>query len=67
MSKQYLSFKKDSAEIMELIKWWEGLEKDRGGRAVLRRCGTLAEVFFSPAYHRLQRILMNVGWFDDVL
>ena len=65
MSEHYLSFKKDSPEVQELIKWWEGLDKDRGERAVLRRCGTLAEVVFSPAYHRLRRTLMNIGRFDD--
>lgn len=65
MSEQYLSFKKDSPEVQELIKWWEGLDKDRGERAVLRRCSTLTEVVFSPAYHRLRRALMNVGRFND--
>ena len=42
MSEQYLSFKKDSPEVQELIKWWEGLNNDRGERAVLRRCSTRA-------------------------
>jgi CRISPR system Cascade subunit CasB len=65
MSEKYLNFKKDSPEVQVLIKWWEGLEKERGERAMLRRCGTLAEVVFSPAYHRLRRALMNVGRFDD--
>jgi len=66
MSNEYLSFKKNSPEVKKLIEWSDDLEKKyRGERAVLRRCGTLAEVVFSPAYHRLRRTLMNVGRFDD--
>ncbi|PKL51805.1 MAG: type I-E CRISPR-associated protein Cse2/CasB [Nitrospira bacterium HGW-Nitrospira-1] len=65
MNEHYLKFKKDSPEVQVLIKWWEGLEKDRGERAVLRRCGTIAEVVFSPAYHRLRKALMNIGRVDD--
>lgn len=66
MKKRYLSFKKGLSEVQVLIRWWDDLEKkSRGERAVLRRCGTLAEVVFSPAYHRLRRALMNVGRFDD--
>jgi len=65
MSEQYLSFKKDSPEVQVLIRWWEGLDKYRGERAVLRRSATLAEVVFSPTYHRLRRALMNIGRFDD--
>ena len=65
MSEHYLSFKKDSPEVQVLVRWWEGLDKYRGERAVLRRCGTLAEVVFSPTYHRLRRALMNIGRVDD--
>lgn len=66
MDKEYLSFKKNSPEVQKLIEWWDDLEKKhRGERAVLRRCGTLAEVVFSPAYHRLRKTLMNIGRFDD--
>ncbi|MDP2863326.1 MAG: type I-E CRISPR-associated protein Cse2/CasB [Desulfobacterales bacterium] len=65
MSEKYLNFKKDSPEVQVLIKWWEGLEKERGERAALRRCSTLAEVVFLPSYHLLRRSLLNVGRFDD--
>jgi CRISPR system Cascade subunit CasB len=61
VSKENLRFKKDSPEAAELIKWWKGLEDDRGGRAELRRCHTLAEVAFSPAYHRLRHSLESLG------
>jgi CRISPR system Cascade subunit CasB len=36
-----------------LLAWWKGLESDRGERALLRRASNIAEVAFSPAYHRL--------------
>lgn len=65
MNEQYLSFKKDSPEVQVLIRWWEGMDKDRGERAVLRRSATLSEVVFSPTYHRLRRALMNISRFDD--
>jgi CRISPR system Cascade subunit CasB len=39
-------------------RWWKNLgEGDRGGRAELRRCGTVAEVAFTAPYHRLLRQL----------
>lgn len=36
-----------------VLKWWKGLENDRGGRAELRRAHNPTEVVFVPAYHRL--------------
>lgn len=64
MSNEYLSFKKNSPEVQKLLEWWDDLDKKhRGERAVLRRCGTLAEVVFSPAYHRLR---LSVGRFGTV-
>jgi len=65
MSKEYLSFKKDSPEVRELTKWWKGLDEDRGDRAVLRRSHNLSEVAFSPAYHRLRLALNHFGKADD--
>lgn len=64
MGEPYLSFKKDSPEVRELTKWWDGLDKDRGERAELRRCHTLAEVAFSPAYHRLRQVVERFGSAD---
>jgi len=65
MSKEYLNFKKDSPEVRELINWWEGLDEDRGERAVLRRCHNQAEIVFSPAYHRLRISVRHLGMLDD--
>lgn len=39
--------------------WWERLKKDRGARAELRRCGSVAEVAFCPAFHELRRLRGN--------
>lgn len=64
MGEPYVSFKKDSAEFRELIRWWDALDKDHGERARLRRCHTLAEVVFSPAYHRLRQALERYGKVD---
>lgn len=66
MSEKHLSFKKDSPEVQKLIEWWDELEnKYRGERAVLRRCSTLSEVIFSPAYHRLRSALVRIGSVND--
>ncbi len=65
MSNEGLSFKTNSPEVKELFKWWVGLNEDRGERAVLRRCGNLVEVVFSPAYHRLRLALGQIGSVND--
>jgi CRISPR system Cascade subunit CasB len=44
-----------------LIAWWNGLESDKGERAVLRRASNPTEVVFSPAYHRLLTNLLQQG------
>jgi CRISPR system Cascade subunit CasB len=46
-------------------RWWRGLDQDRAGRADLRRCGTVAEVAFTAAYHRLLRRLGSRLGDDD--
>lgn len=40
-----------------LTQWWEGLDKDRGGRAQLRRAHTAVEAALCPAFHGLVRDL----------
>lgn len=48
-----------------LLSWWRGLERDKGGRAALRRCHTLSEVMLEPSYHALCRelhALPEVKW-----
>jgi CRISPR system Cascade subunit CasB len=61
MSNSYLRFDKDSPESQALISWWRLLDEKRGDRAELRRCGTLAEVVFTPAYHRLRQAVCRYG------
>ncbi|HEY3373635.1 MAG TPA: type I-E CRISPR-associated protein Cse2/CasB [Candidatus Aquicultor sp.] len=65
MSSSYLRFDKDSPELKALTDWWRGLEDSRGDRAVLRRCRSLADVVFSPAYHRLRWAVSRFGSIDD--
>jgi len=61
MSTTYLKFEHDSPETQALVRWWQALNDSRGDRAELRRCSTLAEVAFTPAYHRLRLDLMKFG------
>lgn len=61
MSTTYLKFEHDSPETQVLNRWWLALNDNRGDRAELRRCSTLAEVAFTPAYHRLRLNLMKFG------
>ena len=68
MGASYLGFNKDSDELKEFIAWWEWLSENRGDRAVLRRCGMLAEVVLTPAYHRLRQAVARSGSvYDDGL
>ncbi len=61
MSTTYLKFEHDSPETQALSRWWLTLNDNRGDRAELRRCSTLAEVAFTPTYHRLRLDLMKFG------
>lgn len=63
MSTAYLKFEHDSPETQALIAWWQSLSDNRGDRAELRRCSTLAEIAFTPAYHTLR---LSVGKFGQV-
>ncbi|MDP2211519.1 MAG: type I-E CRISPR-associated protein Cse2/CasB [Candidatus Aquicultor sp.] len=65
MSFSYLRFDIDSPEFKALTDWWRELENNRGDRAVLRRCRSLTEVVFSPAYHRLRWAVSRFGSVDD--
>lgn len=68
MNTSYLRFDKDSPELQALIAWWRSLSDNRGDRAELRRCGTLTEVVFTPAYHRLRQAVCRYGAvYDDGL
>lgn len=61
MSTTYLKFDNDSPEMQAITTWWQDLDNKRGDRAELRRCSTLAEVAFTPAYHRLRVALAKFG------
>lgn len=61
MSITYLKFSNDSDEMKALTSWWASLKDNRGDRAELRRCATLAEVAFTPAYHRLRLAVNEFG------
>ncbi|MBF0559813.1 MAG: type I-E CRISPR-associated protein Cse2/CasB [Nitrospirae bacterium] len=63
MSTSYL-FDKDSTSQHVLVDWWRELDNNRDERAVLRRCRTLTEVVFSPAYHRLRLAVSRFGVVD---
>ncbi|AJY71777.1 hypothetical protein RW64_20625 [Geobacter sulfurreducens] len=63
MSTAYLKFEHDSPETQALIAWWQSLSDNRGDRAELRRCSTLAEIAFTPSYHTLR---LSVGKFGQV-
>ncbi len=65
MSTSYLRFDKDSPELQSFVAWWRSLDDNRGDRAELRRCGTLAEVVFTPAYHRLRQAVSRHGAVRD--
>lgn len=65
MRTSYLGFQKDSPELDAFITWWQSLNDHRGDRAELRRCGTLAEVAFTPTYHRLRQAVSRIGAVHD--
>lgn len=54
--------KKSEAALVK--EWWASLEKDKGGRAELRRAKKLEQVFFSPAFHALYRKLRSTDWYS---
>lgn len=54
MSESFLSFHKTPAATGALYAWRRELaERDRGGRARLRRCASPLDAEFVPAFHRL--------------
>jgi CRISPR system Cascade subunit CasB len=65
MSTSYLRFDKEAPELQALLTWWRLLDDNRGDRAELRRCATLSEVVFTPAYHRLRQALIHKGAVND--
>ncbi len=57
-----LTFREDSAWGGMLLRWWQGLDDDRGGRAALRRAPNITAVVMAPAYQRLHQRLSGAGW-----
>lgn len=57
MSEQQVVHAPEPEQRSSVWRWWKSLDEDRAGRADLRRCGTPAEVAFTPAYHGLLRRL----------
>src|SRR5438105_5043801 len=60
----YIDFKKHPEIGQPLLKWWEGLDENRGDRDVLRRASTISAVCMAPPYQRLYRRLLDNGWGD---
>ena len=62
----YLTFDKGSPEHTKLLEWWRDLEKDRGGRAELRRSKSLTEIALLPAYHRLRLSILHLEDYEGI-
>ena len=60
-----VNFRQDQAWGDLLLRWWQGLDDDRGGRAALRRAPDITAVVMLPAYQRLHRRLLAAGWPTD--
>ena len=60
-----VSFHPEAALGHLLLRWWQGLENDKGGRAELRRAHNLTAVALTAAYQRFYRQALNSGWPED--
>lgn len=58
---KWLEFSPDNAAGQQLAQWHRALADNRGDRAALRRCGSLVDVAFVPAFHQLSRGLRAVA------
>jgi len=57
-----LNFRQDQAWGDLVLRWWNGLETDRGARAALRRASDITAVVMLPAYQQLHRQLRGAGF-----
>jgi CRISPR system Cascade subunit CasB len=57
-----VSFHPEAALGHLLLRWWQGLENDKGGRAELRRAHDLTAVALTAAYQRFYRQAISMGW-----
>jgi len=60
-----INFRQQQAWGDLLLRWWQGLDDDRGGRAALRRAPDITAVVMLPTYQRLHRRLLAAGWPDE--
>lgn len=60
-----ISFHPESALGHSLLRWWKGLENDKGARAELRRAHDLTAVALTGAYQRFYRQMIIAGWPED--
>ena len=60
-----ISFHPKSALGMALLRWWEGLDNNRGSRAELRRAHDLTALSLTGAYQHLYRTLLTFGWPEE--
>lgn len=60
-----ISFRPESALGMALLRWWEGLDNNRGSRAELRRAHNLTAIALTGAYQHLYRTLLTFGWPEE--
>lgn len=57
-----VNFHSESALGQTLLRWWQGLESDKGARAELRRSHDLTAVALTAAYQRFYRQMLSAGW-----
>ena len=60
-----ISFHPEAALGHLLLRWWQGLENDKGGRAELRRAHNLTAVALTSSYQRFYRQALNSGWPEE--
>lgn len=57
-----ISFHPETALGHLLLRWWQGLENDKGARAELRRAHNLTAVALTAGYQRFYRQALNAHW-----
>lgn len=61
----YISFVRNTQARELLLKWWKGLDENRGDRAAIRRCHTAFDVALTPAFIRLRSALKEIFPVND--
>lgn len=59
------ALKDDESLRSALMKWWRGLDNDRGARAELRHCSTLIDIMLTPAYQAARQRMALAGLDDS--